>query len=164
MKAYLDFWRRCFDYKGVSTRREFWLPFGIHVAIAAVIVMLILIETYEAGIVALILAAYLILSAVPFISLSVRRLHDVGKSGWWFFLWFALGIGTIFMIILAFRESVLSAFNVIFNDSVSLYGPPPLDFDYSTTEETDFDPADNIEVDVYGPPPMDNEIQPAEEP
>lgn len=149
MKAYLDLWRRCFDYKGVSTRREFWLPFGIHVAIAAVIALMIYIETIQTTIVALILAAYLIISGIPFISLTVRRLHDVGKSGWYFFLWFGLGIGTILLLSLIFRDSIYSAVSDLFRTQC-VYGPPPVEFelDYAPTDETGFTLTDNIESDM----------------
>lgn len=162
MKGYLDLWRRAFDYKGISTLREFWLPFGIHAALAAVMALLFLIGGYAANIAAFILAAFLIISAVPFAALTVRRLHDVGKSGWWYFLWFGLGIGAVvLMVILACSGGGFSVFD---NAAVCVYGPPPSDYNPTSTEETDinFDPEDNIEVNVYGPPPME-EITPTAE-
>ena len=151
MKSYLELWRRAFDYKGISTLREFWLPFGIHAAVAVVMGVLFLIGTQATTIAALVLAAFLIISAVPFAALTVRRLHDVGKSGWWYFLWFGLGIGAVvLMVILACSGG---GFSVLDNNAVCVYGPPPPDFDYSTTDETsDFDPSDNVMEVVYGPP------------
>lgn len=151
MKSYLDLWRRAFDYKGISTLREFWLPFGIHAAVAVVMGVLFLIGTQATNIAALVLATFLIISAVPFAALTVRRLHDVGKSGWWYFLWFGLGIGAVvLMVVLACSGG---GFSVLDNNAVCVYGPPPPEYDYSTTDETsDFDPSDNIEEPVYGPP------------
>ena len=36
---------------------------------------------------------------LPTIAVAVRRLHDSGRSGWWFLLVFAIVIGWIFLII-----------------------------------------------------------------
>jgi len=41
---------------------------------------------------------------IPFISVSVRRLHDIGKSGWWFLLIF-IPYGIIVLYIMAMFDS-----------------------------------------------------------
>jgi uncharacterized membrane protein YhaH (DUF805 family) len=38
-------------------------------------------------------------TALPSISVSVRRLHDLDRSGWWWWLWFVPVIGFILLII-----------------------------------------------------------------
>ena len=37
-----------------------------------------------------------IASIIPSISLSVRRLHDIGKSGWWMMVWVGIGLIWVF--------------------------------------------------------------------
>ena len=40
-----------------------------------------------------------IASIIPLISLSVRRLHDIGKSGWWMMVWVGSGLIWVFWFI-----------------------------------------------------------------
>ena len=41
---------------------------------------------------------------IPYFSVAIRRLHDIGKSGWWILLTFT-GIGNILLIIWWATES-----------------------------------------------------------
>ena len=41
----------------------------------------------------------------PSISVSVRRLHDISKTGWWLFLSFLPIIGTIILLIFHINDS-----------------------------------------------------------
>lgn len=52
---------------------------------------------------------------IPFITVTVRRLHDVGRSGWWWWLHFIPLIGTIVLIIFLVGES----------QGPNQYGPGP---------------------------------------
>ncbi|MGN1111107.1 MAG: DUF805 domain-containing protein [Oscillospiraceae bacterium] len=160
MKSYLELWRRAFDYKGISTLREFWLPFSIHAAVAVVMGVLFFIGTQATFIAALVLAAFLIISAVPFAALTVRRLHDVGKSGWWYFLWYGLGVGAVVLLVVL---ACSGGFSAIDNSGECVYGPPEwFDATGEMSGETDgkdsvpvpddFNPSDNVMEDVYGPP------------
>jgi len=36
---------------------------------------------------------------IPGLALGARRLHDIGKSGWWQLLWFAILVGWIILIV-----------------------------------------------------------------
>jgi len=36
---------------------------------------------------------------IPGLAVGARRLHDIGKSGWWQLLWFAIIVGWIIMIV-----------------------------------------------------------------
>ena len=182
MKEYLNLWRRAFDFKGRSTRRDFWLPFLVNCAVwvlaVAVTLMFLSFAPAFTGILAAILWAYLVVSAVPFAALTVRRLHDTGRSGWWYLLVLLGGVGFVILAIMCFSSTDLF-YQFNFNQQV-VYGPPPIEefnpgdnlnecvygppeyFDISeetveqfdTTEETvaQFEPADNIMPDVYGPP------------
>ena len=38
---------------------------------------------------------------VPSLAVHVRRLHDIGLSGWWLLLHFVAGIGTIMLFIMS---------------------------------------------------------------
>ena len=42
---------------------------------------------------------------LPYLSVTVRRLHDTGRSGWWYFISFVPCIGFIWLIILLVTPS-----------------------------------------------------------
>jgi len=42
---------------------------------------------------------------VPSIAVLVRRLHDTGRSGWWYFISWVPCIGGIWLIVLLVSES-----------------------------------------------------------
>lgn len=145
MKYIVSLWKRIFDYKGTSGRKEFWVPFAVNAGLAVLMTVLIFIKLMGISRLAvpiIILAVYLAASAVPFISLTVRRLHDTGRSGWWYWLVFAFGVGAIVLIMML--AGATQSFDPSDNLCVSVYGPPPY--------EDDYDPEDNINEDVYGPP------------
>ena len=53
---------------------------------------------------------------IPTLSVTCRRLHDIGKSGWWFFIQLIPFIGFIWLFILLLTYS---------NSETNIYGPNP---------------------------------------
>ena len=49
--------------------------------------------------------AYLIITLLPSFAVGVRRLHDVGKSGWFFLISLIPIIGAIWLLVLLFTDS-----------------------------------------------------------
>ena len=80
-KAFLSLWKNIFNYKGVSTRKEFWLG-----ALSQIIFMYIAVVPYALllRVVTIpspvFLAVFFILMGVPLISLFVRRANDVKSA------------------------------------------------------------------------------------
>lgn len=152
---YAEMWRRAFDYKGTSGRKDFWIPFAVNAAIAVCAAVLSLIMLPLVGWIAVALWAYLAVCVVPFASLTVRRLHDTGRSGWWYFLVFAAGVGSVVLGIMLAGAS--GTFRADRNLAVGVYGPPEY------FEGKPFDPSDNLIEPMYGPPPVDSFIGTLEE-
>jgi len=87
--------RNYLNFSGRSNRPEFWY-FFLFILIGNFFTHLI--DTYiigyhpeEMGIVS---GIFFLATAIPQLSLIFRRLHDTGKSGWWFLLSFTI-IGLI---------------------------------------------------------------------
>jgi uncharacterized membrane protein YhaH (DUF805 family) len=53
---------------------------------------------------------------VPSLAVMIRRLHDIGKSGWWFFISFIPLIGSIWLLVLLVTDS---------QPGENQYGPNP---------------------------------------
>jgi len=89
------------DFSGRARRSEYWwfyLFTGL-VGVAAVTVLgviaLILDATWPLYLVDLVMLTLL----VPSLAVTVRRLHDTGRSGWWWFLGFVPLVGPIILIV-----------------------------------------------------------------
>ena len=84
--------RRTFDGRGRAGRSEFW--WGM--AVAAVFALVPLAAAWRFS---LYLALGGLIPFIPLVSAGVRRLHDIGRSGWWLFIALT-GLGLISVIIL----------------------------------------------------------------
>ena len=85
--------KTCFQkyavFSGRASRSEFWWFYLVFIIIQVVLTFLTLnyfIYGIAASIISYILNLVLSLSVL---SLSVRRLHDVGLSGWWYWIFLA---------------------------------------------------------------------------
>ncbi len=76
-------YRRYADFQGRSQRKEYWMYCLLNLGVIMVTVMLSA-NGGTAWAVALVL--FVLASAIPSLAVSVRRLHDVGASGWWLLL------------------------------------------------------------------------------
>ena len=104
MKFYADFWTRCLDFEGRTNRSDFWLTVLVNVIIGCILQYII---GFDTSILAnLLYLIFSILSLIPGIAISIRRLHDIGKSGLNLLLIFIPVIGPIILLIFYCRPSV----------------------------------------------------------
>ena len=84
-KGFLNY----FNFSGRSSRSEFWY-FYLFILILSSITTFIdtFIFGYHPEELGTTGEIFLLLTIIPQLSIIVRRLHDVGKSGWWFLLSF----------------------------------------------------------------------------
>jgi uncharacterized membrane protein YhaH (DUF805 family) len=86
-------------FQGRASRAEWW---AVNLAGLApyIIAFLLLPRGYDPGIaIAILFAASLLVMSYLWIACSVRRLHDRGKHGAWFFLYFLPLVGSLWMLI-----------------------------------------------------------------
>lgn len=113
------------DFNGRASRSEFWWFWlasfifnavvggvfsGIAVAASAAAGSDMSWITYLGNVVELAIL-------VPSIAVTVRRLHDIGKSGWWCLIALVCCIGGLYLLYLCAQES----------DADNEYGPVPMD-------------------------------------
>jgi len=123
LKSYISAWKRPFDFKGKTTRKEYW-HFVILNSIVTVISYVLFLSAIAltSGVnssfsVAISIPLYLI-SSIGLLSffgsvwvalpLTVRRIRDVGMSWKWIFLVSLPYIGSVFVLIFLTRSSILS--------------------------------------------------------
>ena len=109
-----------FDFKGRSTRSEYWwwLLFVVLAGIALTIVdMGIGTFNYESGD-GLLSGLFKLATLIPGLALGARRLRDINKSAWWLLMWlsFLLIIPVIVLLVWAPRQG---------DNGTNRYGPDP---------------------------------------
>jgi len=103
MNFYVDCWKKFANFGGRSRRKEFWIFYLINVAISYGL-QFIAVPLGTAGMIISVLFSLAIL--VPALAVGARRMHDIGKSGWWMLINLVPLIGTIWFIVLAAKDSV----------------------------------------------------------
>ncbi|MBU3663969.1 MAG: DUF805 domain-containing protein [Bacteroidetes bacterium] len=86
-------------FSGRSRRAEYWYFVLIHFIIlvfANILDLALFGNSAEVG-AGYITLTYAFLTLLPQLALGFRRLHDIGKSGWWLLIAFT-GIGAILLI------------------------------------------------------------------
>ncbi len=97
-------------FSGRATRSEYWW-FALFASIVAVLYYALygysFIYGSESGyiFVSVIYGIFSLVSILPSLALMVRRLHDIGKSGWWILIGLVPFIGGIVLLIFSLMES-----------------------------------------------------------
>ena len=115
-------------FKGRATRSEYWYFMLFSIIIALILTaldsMIInpllgiqpLVETARTGILGMLFSLG---TLIPSVALAIRRLHDIGKSGWWILLGVIPPVNIIGIFVLLYffiKDS---------HPSENLYGPNP---------------------------------------
>ena len=97
------------NFDGRARRSEYWYYTLMNVIIVITLEILLgvgaMVSSVIAIIVGLLLIVYAIGTLVPSIAVMVRRLHDIGKSGWWYFIALIPLAGPIWLIVLLATDS-----------------------------------------------------------
>jgi len=102
MEYFLDALRKYANFEGRASRKSFWMYWLIYV-IASYAIGFIDVLIGSGGIIAGLVWLALLL---PSISLNVRRLHDINRSGWWLLLPIIPIIGVIVLLLFYVSKSV----------------------------------------------------------
>ena len=101
MEWYLKVLRQYADFNGRARRTEFWMFVLFNIIISFVLSFIDgLIGTYY-----VLSGLYGLFVLIPGLAVSVRRLHDTGRSGWWIFINLVPLIGAIWLIVLWAQDS-----------------------------------------------------------
>ena len=93
------------DFEGRATRAEFWwfnlVLYGIQFAILLLGAVLAPFSSAFETVATVMLWVHGLGAALPQFAVSVRRLHDTGRSGWWLLLMLVPVVGWIPLLIFA---------------------------------------------------------------
>jgi uncharacterized membrane protein YhaH (DUF805 family) len=111
MRWYFEALKKYFVLEGRATRSEYWY-FVLFYAITLTLAVVIDLTTghFSASLgLGWWSGAYVVLTLAPLISVSVRRLHDIGRSGWWLWIGLVPMAGGVVLAILALFDSQAGA-------------------------------------------------------
>lgn len=119
MSSYFDGMLRYFELSGRSTRRQYWLFW----LIATLLMTIAIYADYilhgalpTRNYVGPFAAFSAIIHIVPGVTVTIRRLHDTGRSGWWYWVQFVPVIGSLLLLFWMVRSPTLLG---------DAYGPDP---------------------------------------
>jgi len=124
MNWYLEVWKKYAVFDGRARRREYWTFFLVHFIIGCI---LRFVESFaDIAFESSLYWSYWGAVFLPGMAVSVRRLHDTGRSGWW----------NLIALVPIFGAIVLLAFAVQDSDSgENQYGPNPKEISMGWQEE-----------------------------
>lgn len=104
--AIKSYFKRFLDFKGRSTRSEFWWPIITIYIITFVTVLSVSAISSPEPWSNLILLLWVVINILPAVAISVRRLHDMNATGWWYLLNFVFFGGVILLIWFCYSGTV----------------------------------------------------------
>ena len=105
MHWYIDVLKKYTVFEGRARRMEYWMFILFNLIIAMVLSILdrVIFSTPMEGVGPLYIV-YMLAVLLPSIAVLIRRLHDIGKSGWWFFIALIPIVGAIWLLVLLLTE------------------------------------------------------------
>lgn len=130
MEVYLSTLRQYATFTGRASRKEYWTFSLINGLIMAILYIVgIAFAASNETLAMFALGAYFVFALamlIPGIAVTTRRLHDIGKSGWWQLLGVVPIIGPIVLLVWALTRGT---------DTANTYGEPV----YASTPSTEQD-------------------------
>ena len=114
MEWYLQTLKHYATFTGRATRREYW--YFVLINTVAAMTLFIVGEVLAAGVGAALYTLYLLGTFLPSLAVSVRRLHDIDKSGWWLLVSIIPLVGSVVLLVLLASAST---------PATNTYGPEP---------------------------------------
>jgi uncharacterized membrane protein YhaH (DUF805 family) len=113
MNWYLDVIKNKYaTFSGRARRKEYWMFFLINILVA---IALAIIEAIL-GLPGILGGIYALALLIPGIAVTVRRLHDTGRTGWWILIGLVPVIGFIVLLVFMVLDS---------QPGDNAYGPNP---------------------------------------
>src|ERR1700675_2863896 len=118
MNWYLGALKKYAEFAGRARRREYWFFVLFNLIISAVLSIIdMFVGTYSASAgIGVLAGIYTLAVLLPGIGVSIPRLHDTGRSGWWLLIVLVPLVGAIVLLVFMLLDS---------QPGTNAYGPNP---------------------------------------
>ena len=114
MNGYLAVLKKYAVFEGRARRKEYWMFTLVSTLITFGLVLLdSALGNEQMGYLTII---YVLVVFLPSLAVSVRRLHDTGRTGWWLLIGIIPLIGPLVLLVFNVQDS---------QDGTNAYGPNP---------------------------------------
>lgn len=96
MDWYLGVLKKYAVFSGRARRKEYWMFFLFNIIFSFVLSMIDSLLGFN-----FIEQVYGLAVIIPSLAVGVRRLHDIGRTGWWVLIWLIPIVGWIVLIFFA---------------------------------------------------------------
>jgi len=102
INSIVNTFKKSFSFEGRASRMDFWLFFALYLIVFLVLagIGLLLVGSIMGTIWSILSLIVQIALLIPYISVSVRRLHDLDLSGFWLWYLNPIGLPIIFVVYL----------------------------------------------------------------
>lgn len=105
MSWYLKVLQNYVGFTGRARRKEYWMFALINIIIYVIVAILAAIT--DSSMLFGLLGLYGLAIFLPSLAVTVRRLHDTGRSGFWYFIAFVPFVGGIILFVFTCLDSQL---------------------------------------------------------
>ena len=115
MNWYIDVLKKYAQFDGRARRQEYWMftlfNFLIYMALVLLVVLAAVLtaNSDNSGAAAFLLmipcGVYSLAVFIPSLAVSIRRLHDTGRSGWWILIGLVPFVGGIIFLVFMCQDS-----------------------------------------------------------
>lgn len=104
MDWYLKVLKNYVGFEGRARRKEYWMFTLFSVIVSIILAIVDAAMASSADSVGVLGLLYSLAVLLPSLAVSVRRLHDIDKSGWWLLIVLVPLIGAIVLLVFAVME------------------------------------------------------------
>ena len=104
MEMFVKCWKHCADFSSRASRSEYWQFFLINLIFTSILSVVSYWLLYDFEFFSKLAMCYSFAALVPGVAVCIRRLHDVGRSGWLFLMILIPVIGLICLFLLLFGK------------------------------------------------------------
>ncbi|MDH4322283.1 MAG: DUF805 domain-containing protein [Desulfobulbaceae bacterium] len=116
MRWYLQVLRKYAVFAGRAGRQEYWWFFLFNLVFSLALGLVEIVTGWFGAGIGLLSALYSLAMCVPSLAVTVRRLHDTGRSGWWVLVGLIPLLGVVVLLVFMVRDGA---------PGENQYGPNP---------------------------------------
>ena len=104
--AYKKLWTKAFDFRGRSTRPDYWWAALTNLLVSY---LLLALGAFVSEAFSSLYYLYIFAALIPGLSLAIRRVNDAGKSWTWIFINLIPLVGAICFLVILCQPSIPAA-------------------------------------------------------